>query len=70
MPPSRKPLEIDAVRIFRWSFLVVFLVLEWSAWVQVARRLAFLPRRRVPVVRLAIWTTTWAAFGAFVLAVV
>jgi hypothetical protein len=70
MPPPTKPLEIDPGRVFRWSFLAVFLALEWSALTRVARRLAFMPRRRVPVVRLAMWTTTWAAFGAFLLAMV
>jgi len=70
MPPPPKPLEIDAGRVFRWSFLAVFLALEWSAWIRIGRRLAWMPRRRVPVMRLAMWTTTWAAFGAFLLAVV
>jgi hypothetical protein len=68
MPPSCKPLEIDSSRVFRWSFLAVFLTLEWSAWWRVARRLALVPRRRVPVLRLALWTTWWAALGAFLVA--
>ena len=29
MLSSRKPLEIDSGRVFRWSFLVIFLLLEW-----------------------------------------
>jgi hypothetical protein len=70
MPPPSKPLEIDAGRIFRWSFLAAFLALEWSAWARIGRRLAFPRRRRVPVIRLAMWTTTWAAIGAFLLALV
>ena len=32
MPPYRKPLEVDSGRIFRWSFFVVFLVLQCLAW--------------------------------------
>jgi hypothetical protein len=68
MPPSCKPLELDSGRIFRWSFLAVFLTLEWSYWGRIARRLAFMPRGRVPVLRLAMRTTLWAAFGAFLLA--
>ncbi len=68
MPPSRKPLEIDSGRIFRWSFLVLFLTLSWSFWGRIGRRLAFARRRHVPVLRLAIWSTWRAAFGAFLMA--
>jgi hypothetical protein len=68
MPPSCQPLEIDSSRVFRWSFLAVFLTLSWSYWGRVARRLAFVPRRRVPVLRLAMRTTWLAAVGAVVMA--
>src|SRR5262249_11136062 len=42
--------------------------LEWSYWGRIARRLAFMPRGRVPVLRLAMRTTLWAASGALLLA--
>jgi hypothetical protein len=32
MSSPRKPLEIDSVWIFWWSFLVIFLILEWILW--------------------------------------
>jgi hypothetical protein len=68
MPPSCEPLEIDSGRVFRWSFLAVFLTLSWSYWGRVARRLAFVPRPRVPLLRLAIRTTWSAAVGAVLMA--
>jgi hypothetical protein len=70
MPLSSKPLEIDPGRIFRWSYLAVFLTLAVSFWARIRQQLAFVPRRRVPLLRLAIWTTWWAAIGALVLAFV
>ena len=68
MLSSRKRIEIDSGRVFRWSFLVIFLLLEWFTWQRIGRRLMFLPVRRVPIVRVAIWASWRAAFAATVLA--
>jgi hypothetical protein len=68
MPSSRKLLEIDSGRVFRWSFVAVFLLLEAIAWQRIGQRLALMPRRRVPVFRMAIWSTWQAAIGASMLA--
>ena len=68
MLSSRNRLEIDSGRVFRWSFLVIFLLLEWFTWQRIGRRLMFLPVRRVPIVRIAILASWRAAFGATVLA--
>jgi hypothetical protein len=68
MPSSRKPLEIDAGRIFRWSFLASFLVLECLVWGRIRRR----PMRRraqpLLLLLLAPWATPRAAFAALLVA--
>ncbi len=38
MPPYRKRLEVDSGRIFRWSFFVVFLVLQCLALAQIRQQ--------------------------------
>jgi hypothetical protein len=68
MPPSRKPLEIDSGRIFRGAFLATFLTLSWLFWLRIGRWLAFVPRHRVPVFRLAFRSMWSAAVGASLLA--
>jgi hypothetical protein len=68
MPPSRKPLELDSGRVFRWSFLAVFVVLEVMAWQRVAQRLAFRPARRPHLLPLALWATRRALVPALILA--
>lgn len=68
MPTSRKPLELDAGRIFRWSFLLIFLALEWLVWDHVRQRPMRRPALRVVVFLLAPWATRRAALGALILA--
>ena len=50
MPTSRKPLEINSGRLFRLSFLIIFIVLEWIVWEQVRQRPVRVPRHRVQIV--------------------
>lgn len=70
MPPSSQPLEIDSGRVFRWSFLAVFLAVSLPFWWRVVRLLALWPRRRVLLLRLAMRSTWWAAFGSVLFAAV
>jgi hypothetical protein len=69
MSRSRNPLQIDSGRVFRWSFLGAFLLLEGMAWRRIGQRLAVARVRRVPILRLAIWSTWRATVGAAILAV-
>jgi hypothetical protein len=62
MPPSRRSLELDAGRIFRWAFLLAFLLLEWVVWIKFGHWLL-----RRPGHRLLIFTRQ-AAFWALILA--
>jgi hypothetical protein len=68
MPPSHKPLEIDAGRIFRWSFLVIFLVFEWIFWAQIRQRPMRRPGRPMLIFLLAPWAIRRAALAALILA--
>ncbi len=68
MPTSRKPLEINSGRLFRLSFLIIFVVLEWIVWEQVRQRPVRVPRHRVQIVLRAPWATRRALLGAVLLA--
>jgi hypothetical protein len=68
MPPSRKPLQIDAGRIFRWSFLLTFLVFEWVVWQHILQRPVRRPRHRMLILLLAPWATRRATLAALILA--
>lgn len=65
MAPSRLPLQVDAGRIFRWSFLLIFLAFEWMVWEQIRHR----PRLR-PGLRIAVFlvVTRRAAVVALIMA--
>lgn len=66
MPTSRKPLELDAGRIFRWSFLLIFLFFEWIVWQNIPRRVRR-PGHRLLIFLLAPWATRRAALAALIL---
>jgi hypothetical protein len=66
MPTSRKPLEVDAGRVFRWSFLVIFLALEWIVWDRLCHRPMRRPDLRPLVFLLAPWATRRAALLAVI----
>ena len=68
MPPSRKPLEIDAARIFRRSFFLIFLVFEWIVWQHILQWPARRPGHRMLLFLLAPWATRRAALAALILA--
>lgn len=68
MPTSRKPLEIDAGRIFRWSFLLFFLAFEWIVWDHLRQRPIKRPGLRIVMFLLAPWATRRAALAALILA--
>lgn len=61
MPTSRKPIEVDAGRVFRWSFLIAFLAIEWIIWDRLCRRPMRRPVLRPLVLLLAPWATRRAA---------
>ena len=67
MPPSRKTLELDAGRIFRWSFLVIFLVYEWALWHRIPWRRVRRPGHRLLIFLLAPWATRRVALAALIL---
>jgi hypothetical protein len=69
MPPSSKPLELDAGQMFRRSFLVIFVVMEWVIWQRVGRLRPLRMRgRRVPLLGLMFGITWRSAFVALMLA--
>lgn len=68
MPTSRKSLELDAGRVFRWSFLPVFLALEWAVWEHVRRLVVRRPGFRLFILLLAPWATRRAVFYATIVA--
>lgn len=67
MPPTRQTLELDAGPIFRWSFLLIFLVYAWGLWRRIPWRRVRRPGHRLLLFLLAPWGLRRAALAALIL---
>jgi hypothetical protein len=66
MPPSRQTLELDAGRIFRWSFVLILLIYAWGLWRRVPWRRVRRPGERLLIFLLAPWGMRRAAIAALI----